>query len=86
MINHETENHDGTQEEASNAIEPNSGLQLSSQESQKWHVETNDEQRCSRPFKRIQFEAISKADQNRYEIQNEMLKYTNKYMGIFVPG
>ena len=35
MINHETENHDGTQEEASNAIEPNSGLQLSSQESQK---------------------------------------------------
>ena len=62
MINHERENHDGTQEEASNAIEPNLGLQLSSQESQKRHVETNDKQGCSRQSKRVQFEAISKAD------------------------
>ena len=83
-MNHKRENRDGAQVEAPNAIEQNIVLQLSSQESQKRYIETNDKQRCSRQSKRVQFEAISKPDQNRYEIQDEMLKYTNKYTGIFV--
>lgn len=83
-MNHERGNRDGAQVEAPNAIEQNIVLQLSSQESQKGYVETNNKQGCRRQSKRVQFEAISKSDQNRYEIQDEMVKYTNKYTGIFV--
>ena len=53
IMNHTTENREGTQQETPNTTEQNLGLQFLSQGSQKQHVETNYEQGCSRPFKRI---------------------------------